>query len=148
MKKLFTLLAVMTLVMAQTSISQDINLKFTGVSTSGTYVRLDSVLVQSVSRSWSEMLVYPDTVLTFQQTGIAEAQGTPVNLVAYPNPANGVTNVAIAMPQSGEATLQLYTLAGQRLQGVRLETLSKGVYVLEGLTADGKHVRRKIAVTL
>ena len=150
MKKLFTLLAVMTLVMAQTAISQDINLKFTGVSTSGTYVRLDSVLVQSVNRSWSETVIYPDTVLTFQQTGIAEAQGTPANLVAYPNPANGVTNVAIAMPQSGEATLQLYTLAGQRVaeRTIALQTgenhfevrLQKAqVYLLAVTTAQGRN---------
>ncbi len=59
-----------------------------------------------------------------------------------------VTSVAEDSDEPIVTILGIYTLAGQRLQGVRLETLSKGVYVLEGLTADGKHVRRKIAVTL
>ena len=114
MKKNLTFLAVMSFALA-TVFAQDITLKFTGRITNGDYVRMDSVRVQNVSRSYTETLVYPDTVLTFQQTGIAEVQGTMANITAYPNPANGTTNVAVTMPQSGEATLQLYNLAGQRV---------------------------------
>ena len=121
MKKIITLLAMMTLALAQTAISQDINLKFTGVSTSGTYVRLDSVLVQSISSSWSEMLVYPDTVLTFTQTGIAETQGLAAELSAYPNPFNGATNVSVTLPRSSKAVLQVFNLAGQEVAERSLE---------------------------
>lgn len=42
--------------------------------------------------------------------------------------------------------LGIYTLTGQRLQGTSTETLSKGVYLLEGLNAEGKHIHRKMAV--
>ena len=148
MKKFFTLLAAMSLALA-TAFAQNITLKFTGVSTSDTYVRLDSVLVQSVSSSWSETVFYPDTVLTFQQTGIAEAQGAAADIAAYPNPANGSTNVSVTMPQSDEATLQLYNLAGQRvaertvvlqagenLFEVRLQNAQ--VYLLAVTTAQGR----------
>ena len=43
--------------------------------------------------------------------------------------------------------LNIYTLAGQRIPSNRLETLSKGVYLLEGLTTDGRRIHRKITVT-
>ena len=121
MKKIITLLAVMTLALAQTAISQDINLKFTGATTGGAYVRLDSVLVQSISSSWSEMLVYPDTVLSFTQTGIAETQGLAAELSAYPNPFNGATNVSVTLPRSSKAVLQVFNLAGQEVAERSLE---------------------------
>ena len=121
MKKIITLLAMMTLALAQTAISQDINLKFTGATTGGAYVRLDSVLVQSISSSWSEILVYPDTVLTFTQTGIAETQGLAAELSAYPNPFNGATNVSVTLPRSSKAVLQVFNLAGQEVAERSLE---------------------------
>ncbi|MBR0074001.1 MAG: hypothetical protein IJP95_09220 [Bacteroidales bacterium] len=101
--KLFTLLVVMSL--AVVSISQNITLKFTGATNAGDYVRLDSVRVQNLSRSWNETVVYPDTVFTLQQTGIADAQGATADIASYPNPFNGTTNVAVTMPQSGDASL-------------------------------------------
>ena len=148
MKKFFTFLAVMSLALATAS-AQNITLKFTGATSGGGYVRMDSVQVHNESRSWSETVFYPDTVLTFQQTGIAEAQGAAADIAAYPNPANGSTNVSVEMPQSGEATMQLYTLAGQRvaertvaLQAdenhfeVRLQNAQ--VYLLAVTTAQGR----------
>lgn len=56
-----------------------------------------------------------------------------------------------AIPEQTEAPivtiLGIYTLTGQYLEGNRLENLSKGVYLLEGLTADGKRIHRKYTVT-
>ena len=112
-KKVVTLLAVMSL--AVVAISQNITLKFTGATNGGDYVRLDSVKVQNVSRSWTETLVYPDTVLTFQQTGIAEVQGSTADLASYPNPFNGTANVAVTMLRSGNATVEVYDLSGKRV---------------------------------
>ena len=68
-----------------------------------------------------------------------------------PDGQDHVSVTVTAIPEASEAPmvtlLGIYTLTGQRLQGDRLETLSRGVYVLEGLAADGKHIHRKIAVT-
>ena len=147
MKKLFTFLAVTSL--AITAISQNITLRFTGATSGGDYVRMDSVQVQNVSRSWTETVFYPDTVLTFQTTGIAEAQSSETRIAAYPNPANGRTTVAVGVAQSGEAALRLYNLAGQQVAGltmplqagenlfeVRLQ--SAQVYLLAVTTARGR----------
>ncbi|MBR0072882.1 MAG: T9SS type A sorting domain-containing protein, partial [Bacteroidales bacterium] len=103
--------------MSQGAFSQNINLTFTGSTTSGNYTQLDSVRVQNISRSWTETLVYPDTVLTFQQTGIADAQTSAAEITSYPNPFNGATNIAVTLTQSSDATVQIYNLAGQKIAG-------------------------------
>lgn len=107
MKKRLAFFAVMAAVSAQTAFSQDITLTFTGARTDGAYVVLDSVQVQNITRSWTETVVYPDTVLSFPQSGsgIADVQGVAASLSAYPNPFNGAVNVAVAMPQSTNATV-------------------------------------------
>lgn len=115
MKKLITLLALAGLVMAQSAMSQNITLKFTGATDKGSFVRLDSVRVQNTSRSWSETIVYPDTMLEFPTVGITGAQGMSAGIAAYPNPFNGTTNVSVSMPQGGNATLRVYNIAGQKI---------------------------------
>ena len=126
MKKILFLFAMMAAVSSQTAFSQDITLTFTGARTDGAYVVLDSVQVQNITRSWTETVVYPDTVLSFSQSGsgVAEAQGLAAKLSAYPNPFNGATNVSVTMPQSGNATVQVFNLSGQKVveQAVALET--------------------------
>ena len=137
------------LLVAQVAFSQNITLRFTGSKTDGSYIRLDSVHVQNISRSWTETIVYPDTVLTFQQTGIADAQGLAAEIASYPNPFNGTTNVVVTMLQSGEATMQVYNLSGQRV-AERTMSLQAGknlfevclqnpqVYLLTVTTAVGR----------
>ena len=105
MKKYLFLFVIAVLALADTAISQDITLRFTGAKTDGTYIRLDSVVVTNINRSWSETAVYPDTVLTFTQTGISDAQSLSAEVSAYPNPFNGATNVSVSVPQGGKATL-------------------------------------------
>ncbi|MBR5028122.1 MAG: T9SS type A sorting domain-containing protein, partial [Bacteroidales bacterium] len=78
-------------------------------------VRLDSVRIQNLTRSWTETIVYPDTVLSFTKTGITDAQGVAAEVVSYPNPFNGTTNLSVSMPQSGDALVQVYDLAGQKV---------------------------------
>jgi hypothetical protein len=147
MRKIFTSLAMMSLALT-TALAQNITLKFTGVTTSGDYVQMDSVQVQNLTRSWTETLVYPDTVLEFPVVSIAEAQGAETRISAYPNPATGFTNVTVSVAQSGEATLQMYNLAGQRVAErvmaleagqnhfeVRMQTAQ--VYLLAVATAQG-----------
>ena len=62
------------------------------------YIQMDSVVVENVTRSWTETFVYPDTVLVFASSSIAEAQGWNIGLASYPNPFSGSTNVRISVP--------------------------------------------------
>ena len=125
MKKYTIVLCIaMALAMAQTAFSQDLILRFTGAKTDGSYVRMDSLTVQNINRSWTETAVYPDTVLIFKLSGISTAQDIAADIVAYPNPFSGATNVAVTMPQSGDATMQVFNLAGQKVmeRAMKLES--------------------------
>ena len=114
-KSLKTLaLACLTLI-AATTIGQNINLRFTGTFTNGDYIRLDSVKVENLNRNWTEMLVYPDTVLNFNQTSISGAESSELELQSYPNPFSGKTSVRLSLPQTGNVTLQIHNLAGQKI---------------------------------
>ena len=47
------------------------------------YMRLDSVRVENLSRSWSETLVYPDTVWTASSESVADAAGSALQIRFY-----------------------------------------------------------------
>lgn len=68
-----------------------------------------------------------------------------------PDGADFVTVEVTSVPEDNEeaivTVLNVYTLSGQRVQTNGLESLSKGVYLLEGITSDGKRIHRKIAIT-
>ena len=116
-KKLLLFVAVIAMSLLQSAISQDITLTFTGVRRTGGYVRLDSVQVQNINRFSSETVVYPDTVLIFQTSGIEVAGNEASDINAYPNPFNGATNVTVSLPQSGDVAINVYTLSGQKVAG-------------------------------
>ena len=149
MKKKLVILLLTIFAIMPVSISQGITLKFTGAITDSNYVCLDSVQVQNINRSWVETLVYPDTMLTFAQIGIADAQGSTADIATYPNPFNATTNVTVTLPQSGDATLQVFTLSGQKV-AERTMTLEAGdnlfevrlqasqVYLLAIVTTQGR----------
>ena len=100
--------------MANMAFSQ-ITVLFTNMLASGGHMQLDSIVAENVTRSWTETLIYPDTVLVFPSSAIAEAQGVNMGLVSYPNPFRGTATVRLSAPESGNYTLRLYNLSGQLL---------------------------------
>ncbi len=122
MKKLLFFVAMFCLIIAHTVYAQNINLTFTGSATDGRYVQLDSVRVDNISRNWTEILLYPDTVLTLtDETGVGEVEGSVSNCFSYPNPFHGTTNVFLTMLQSEIVTLQVYSMAGQLIMGKQVQ---------------------------
>ena len=79
-KNLKTLAFACLTLIASTMMGQNINLKFTGTFTNGDYIRLDSVKVENLNSNWTETLVYPDTVLSFNQTGISGVESSELEL--------------------------------------------------------------------
>ncbi|MBO4739146.1 MAG: T9SS type A sorting domain-containing protein [Bacteroidales bacterium] len=157
MKNGLLVLAIFCLAMVQTAFSQDINLKFTGATNNGKYVQLDSVKVENISRSWTETLYYPDTVLTLTNTTSISDMGnnTVSACLSYPNPFNGTSNIALALPQSGNVSLQVYNIAGQQILAKNLYMESgenhleislqhPQVYLLVAHTANGRFVQKLI----
>ena len=145
----------MAFCLVQTAISQNITLSFSGTTSSGNYLRLDSVQVRNIDRSWVETAVYPDTVLSFSTLGLADIQSHTSHIVAYPNPLNGATHLSVTVPQSGNATIQVFNLAGEKVaeQTTTLESgkslfevrlQKKQVYLLAVATPQGQSVIKLI----
>ena len=138
MKKFITLLAMMTLALVQTAISQNITLSFSGTSTNGIYIRLDTIRVENTTRNWTETIVHPDNRLSFNITGINGAESSELELQSYPNPFNGKTTVRMSVPQSGNVILQIYNLAGQKI--VETETFLNAGEHKFGITLNNANV--------
>ena len=114
MKNCLQIWVLVCLMMAQTAFAQNIELTFTGADVAGKYVQLDSVRVENISRSWTETLVYPDTVLTLtDETGVNEAESNASSCISYPNPFNGTSRIVLTLPQDEQLSLRVYNLAGQ-----------------------------------
>ena len=156
MKNILKIMAACCLMLVQTAFAQNINLTFKGSSTDGKYVQLDSVRVENISRSWTESLVYPDTVLTLvDETDVSEVEGNSLKCLSYPNPCNGRTNVMLSMQQEEEISLQVYNLAGQQMMERQVRVVAgenhfeinlnrPQVYFLVVRTAQGQLVQKLI----
>ncbi len=156
MKNSIKIMAACCLMMAQTAFSQNINLTFKGEDTDGKYVQMDSVRIENISRSWTETLIYPDTVLTLvDETGVSEVENNYLKCFSYPNPCNGRTNVMLSMEQEEAVTLQVYNLTGQQMMEKRVRVAAgenhfeisidrPQVYFLVVRTAQGQLVQKLI----
>ena len=156
MKNSIKIMAACYLMMAQTAFSQNINLTFKGEDTDGKYVQMDSVRIENISRSWTETLIYPDTVLTLvDETGVSEVESNSLKCLSYPNPCNGRTNVMLSMEQEEAVTLQVYNLEGQQMMEKRVRVAAgenhfeisldrPQVYFLVTHTAQGQLVQKLI----
>ena len=122
----------MCLTIVQTTVSQTVNLTFTGVSNVGTYVRLDSVVVYDTNRLWTETVVYPDTVLLlkYMPAGINETERFIEDVAIFPNPFNGATNLSFALSHLGSVSMQVSTLSGHKVVE-RTMILSEGINKFE-----------------
>ena len=130
MKKLSFLLAATAIILGQQALSQNITLTFTGVSNSGNYVRLDSVKIRNNTRFWEETVIYPDSTFVIPQVGIAAATDGAAVVVSHPNPYYGNTHVSVYVHENIDATLQLFTLSGQKVSE-RTATLQAGDNLFE-----------------
>jgi len=93
-----------------------VNVRFTSQMQGGTYQVLDSVKVMNLTRSWEEMLYYPDTVLQMtNSTGIAEIQTQGNALMQnIPNPFKSSTEVSIQLQAPENISLILYDMSGKQ----------------------------------
>ncbi len=156
MKNCLQIWVLVCLMMAQTAFAQNIELTFTGADAAGKYVQLDSVRVENISRSWTETLVYPDTVLTLtDETGVNEAESNASSCISYPNPFNGTSRIVLTFPQDEQLSLRVYNLAGQLIMEKHLPveageshfevTLNHPqVYFLVAQTTHGRLVQKLI----
>ncbi len=153
MKK-YTIMAALSIAMCITASSQ-ITLRFTGRLSNGSHIPMDSVVVENVTRSWSETLTYPDTVLVFQSpTSITNAFASGLGLENYPNPFRGTSQVRLSVPENGTYTLRIIDLSGRLLSekslhlpsGTSLFEISLNRPQVAILSIVGKHRQMSIKI--
>ena len=110
-------------VMSFSSVAQNIELKFTGRTSGGHYVRLDSVQVENLSQEWTETLVYPDTILKFMGLAVMETGSNVLQMKVFPNPCNGLSTVQLKLSEPELVRLRVFSLSGQ--------TIAESSYSLE-----------------
>ena len=117
MKKIIS--AILLLASLGVTFPQTVTLTFTGRDAVNNYVQLDSVSVVNMTRSWQEILYWPDTVLKMQvSVGIDENDGPyhgeSMQLFQNnPNPFNGVTDVTLYVADAGAVALELTDVNGR-----------------------------------
>ena len=110
----------MTILLLSTAVSaQTVSMTFTGRNAGNNqYVRLYSVVVQNLTRGWTETLFWPDTVLTLTEgTGIENAETMFTSFLRLsqnvPNPFNGTTFVNLEVSEPGDVALTITDITGR-----------------------------------
>ncbi len=123
--------------------AQNIRLTFSSWLNCDWYA-LDSVVVTNMTQGeYSTTLYYPDTVLELiKDVGIIDfSSGKSMDLLTYPNPFSGTTQLSFSLMQAGNTTLTLYDLLGKKITQYKqhldvgkhyftLESCPKGYYLL------------------
>lgn len=96
---------------------QDVTLKFTSTSYSGSYVPFDVVNVTNITRGWTESLLYPDTTLVLTSfCGLLDSYSNEDFFSeACPNPFLGKTDVTFSIEQAGTVRAKLLNINGSVL---------------------------------
>lgn len=114
---------------------------------------------RDLSNNESEMFILaPDITEFFDEVGIGDYQYwlTAIHEDCESEPAltpNGEQSLYFEVTAVDENAVdeivtvtRIYTLNGQQLRNISLEDLSKGIYIIQGITANGKLVNRKMVV--
>ena len=110
--------------------AQSVKLTFTGRNVDNNqYVRAYSVVVQNLTRGWTETLFWPDTVLTLMEgTGIQDLSGTN-GITLYqntPNPFRGSTLVNLNVTEPGDMVLAITDITGRVVETFQKTVLHPG----------------------
>ena len=117
MKKLL-LFASMLLISFGLFAQETVTLTFTGKQQNEAYQQLDSVVVTNVSRGWTEVLYYPDTVLTMNTVGIPGWENEKGSVKLYqnvPNPFSGITDFKLMLLNKEKVDLVVFDINGKKV---------------------------------
>ena len=148
MKK-FLLLGACVLCLFSVVAQETVTLTFTAKQENNAYQQLDSVMVSNVTRGWTEMLYYPDTILSMNVVGITNYQDKKVRLHQnVPNPFHGVTDFNLTLAENGKVNLTIFDINGKQVAEYH-NTLPSGehlfratmsspqTYLLSAMTKNG-----------
>ncbi|MBO7492739.1 MAG: T9SS type A sorting domain-containing protein [Bacteroidales bacterium] len=128
MKKTFTFITMLLLSVAVSA--QMVSMTFSGRNADNNqYVKIYSVVVQNMTRGWTETLFWPDTVLTLAEgTGIRDRSDVS-SLTLYqntPNPFRGTTSVNLDVTEPGDVALTITDITGRVVESFQKTALQPG----------------------
>ena len=122
------LLSAITLVLLCLSImaQNSVELTFTCRTTVGAYVQPDSILVENLSRGWSETFLYPDTVCLLN----VNAQDEKPLSQPSSNPFMGTTTINLNVAEADVVSVEVSDLDGHLVARLPERTLPQGIHPL------------------
>ncbi|MCR5550117.1 MAG: T9SS type A sorting domain-containing protein [Bacteroidales bacterium] len=131
MKRVFTAI-ILCLLPAAFLCAQSVTLTFTGSTVNNLYVPLNRVVVSNLTKGWQETLMWPDTVLVMNITGIHDVEtGRAPSLQLSqntPNPFNGTTLANLLVTEPGDVTVTVTDITGRTVETMCTPSLQPGVY--------------------
>ena len=86
-------IALITFVTVSVITNAQTTLRFSGKDTHGSYVQPSFIIIENITRNWSDTLFYPDTVLNLSGVGIDDHTANTAFSLSnnIPNPFHGTT---------------------------------------------------------
>ncbi|MBR4217840.1 MAG: hypothetical protein IKR71_02195 [Bacteroidales bacterium] len=97
---------------------ETVTLTFTAKQQNEAYQQLDSVKVMNLTRNWTEVLYYPDTVLTMNTVGIPGWENEKGSVKLYqnvPNPFSGITDFKLMLLNKEKVDLVVFDINGKKV---------------------------------
>jgi uncharacterized protein (TIGR02145 family) len=109
------------------SAQETVTLTFTGETESHSFQQLDSVKIDNLTREWTEVVYYPDTLLILNTVGVPQwdRAGAAKLYQNTPNPFEGITLFNLVLPEQKKVQLAIYDLNGKKMTEYR-HTLPAG----------------------
>ena len=94
-------------------------LTFTGKDNLGNYVQLHSIIVENLTKNWTDTLYYPDTILIMSGVGLPDYESASEFSVSQnvPNPFEGVTDFTMTLPYESDICIEVFDMSGRKVTG-------------------------------
>lgn len=113
MKKILCIIVIALMALSAVFAQNSVTLTFEGQTTDGSYRRLDSIVIENISRNWMETIYYPDTVYTLK-VGVGVSNLSKGNgMLVMPNPFDGTTRVNIQSSSTEKVKMRLADINGR-----------------------------------
>ena len=154
MKKII-LFSLALLSMAAAIAQTTLTLTFNGRDQNNARVQLDNVVIQNVTKGWTEAIFFPDTVYTITVGTGVEDYLLHSGMQVMPNPFEGRTQINIHSAKSESVTINLVDINGKRCakySGIlsegnnyfEIELVTPQTYILSVQTADGTRTLKMV----
>lgn len=112
--------------------AQQVELTFTGRNPeNNAFVQLSRVEIKNITRGWTEILIYPDTVAVLtNHTGVNEyILDNKFHLSQNnPNPCSGATDVNLMVTEAGTITMEIIDVNGRVFEKKQMPSLRPGLH--------------------